>query len=84
MKARYDTTCSVCEEAIPKGGSIEPLCGLWMHPGCKSQELARRLSEGRTTALPEARGAADVMPTAVKVRSAARKGWQSRGNVKVG
>lgn len=84
MKAKFDTTCSACQEGIPKGSPVAPLCGSWMHPDCKARELALRLSQSRTTTLPDARGTADVMPTAVKVRSSARKGWQSRGNVKVG
>ena len=59
MRSKFDTKCSACSEAIPKGATVEPLCGSWMHPGCKSQELARRLSEGRTTALSTSRWAVD-------------------------
>jgi hypothetical protein len=57
VKSRLEGHCHLCDKAWYKGSEIAMLLGSWVHGGCKSQELARRLSEGRTTTLPSDPGA---------------------------
>lgn len=52
MKAKYNGTCGMCNKGWYKGATIGRWEGSYVHEACRAQEVARRVSEGRTTTLP--------------------------------
>lgn len=45
MRARYTTTCWLCETEIEPGHEIAKLLAQWAHLNCKSAEVQRRKSD---------------------------------------
>jgi len=77
VKSLYDSQspCPLCGLSWARGDAIAKWLGDWVHEPCKAARVASMASRGERTALPDARGWADLPDNLVRTKGRGKSAW---------
>jgi hypothetical protein len=79
MKAKFSGRCRLCGEAIRAGEEINILLKKWVHPTCKTAEIAARAGRAGTIVEVPMEYAPATLVVASNRRRRTRRSHKSRG-----